>query len=104
MINQGALDNFLQDLGINDLTDDKKTSLLLDIGRIIQQNVIIRVLDELKEEDKNEFEKLLESKANDQQAILSFLQSKIPNLDAIVGEEIDNFKSESKEVMSATGE
>lgn len=96
--------DLLKELGLENLPEDKKTSLLLDIGRIIQQNIILRVLEELKEEDKDDFEKLLAEKINDQDAILAFLQSRISNLDVIVQEEIESFKKESLGLMNkATG-
>lgn len=97
--------NLLKELGLENLPEDKKTSLFLDIGRIIQQNVILRVLEELKEEDKDDFEKLLAEKINDQDAISAFLQSRISSLDTIVQEEIENFKKENLDLMNkATGQ
>lgn len=94
--------NLLKELGLENLPEDKKTSLLLDMGRIIQQNVILRALEELKEEDKDEFDRLLAEKVNDQEAVLKFLQSKISNFDAIIEEEVGKFKKESTDVMDAT--
>jgi hypothetical protein len=86
-------------LGIDKLPEDEQERILLNIGKIIFQLVMIRVLEELNENDKGEFEKILNEKPNDEEAILNFLKSKIPNLDEIVNEEIAKFKEESLDFM-----
>jgi diaminopimelate decarboxylase len=86
--------NIIKELGLENLPEERQMKIILGMGRIIQQNVILRVLDELKEEDKDEFDKFLAQKGDDQEAIFNFLQSKIPNLDSIINEEIEKFKKE----------
>lgn len=92
--------NIIKDLGIDTLPEKEQEEMLLSIGKIIFQSVLIRVMDELDEKGKDEFEKLLEEKANDEEAILNFLRLKIPNLDEIVNEEVAKFKQESVNFMS----
>ncbi len=93
-------ENIIKELGLENLPEEKKLEILLGIGRVIQQNVILRILDELPEKDKDEFDKLLGEKGDDEEAVLKFLQSKIPNLDGIVNEEIEKFKKESVDFLS----
>ncbi|MBI5732256.1 MAG: hypothetical protein HY982_02770, partial [Candidatus Magasanikbacteria bacterium] len=69
------------------------------IGRIIFQGVLIRVMGLLGEKDKDEFDKLLAEKSDDEEAVLKFLQAKLPNLDEIVNNEIAMFKRESLDFM-----
>jgi len=93
-------ENIIKELGLESLPEEKKMEILLNVGRIIQQNIILRILDELKDEkDKDEFDELLGKKGDDEQAVTEFLQSKIPNLDEIVNEEIVKFKQESVDFM-----
>ena len=92
-------DNLIKELGLDNLPSEKQMEILLDVGRIIQQNVVLRVLDELDEKDKSEFDKLLEEKTGDEEAILAFLRSKIKNLDEIVEEETAKFKKGSINLM-----
>ena len=92
-------DNLIKELGLDNLPSEKQMEILLDVGRIIQQNVVLRVLDELDEKDKGEFDKLLEEKSGDEEAILAFLRSKIKNLDEIVEEETAKFKKGSVNLM-----
>jgi diaminopimelate decarboxylase len=94
------MQNFIKQLGFDNLPPEKQTEVLLKIGRIIQQNLILRIVNELNEEDKEEFDQLLATKMNDQKAILDFLRSKLPNLDVIVNEEIIKFKKESVDLIN----
>ena len=93
-------ESIIKELGLDNMSEDKKVEVLLGIGRIIQQNIILRILDELKEKDKKEFDKFLAKNGSDQEAILKFLQSKIHNLDTIIDEEIDNFKKTSVDFLT----
>lgn len=87
--------NIIKELGLDKLSEKEQEEVLLNIGRIIFQSVLIRTMEELSDKDKNEFEKILSEKQNDEGAILGFLQSKLPNLNDIVNEEVAKFKQES---------
>lgn len=94
--------NLLDDLGLQHLPQEEKTEALLGIGRIIQQNVIIRVLEELSDKDKDEFDAFLANHADDQDATLNFLRSKVKNLDGIVADVIKEFKEGAQSTLQPT--
>lgn len=87
--------NIISDLGLDKLPEKEQEEAFLSIGRIIFQSVLIKIMEELDEKGKNEFEKILSEKPNDEEVILNFLRSKLPNLDEIVNEEVVKFKQES---------
>jgi hypothetical protein len=89
-------------LGLDALPPEKREEMLLRIGKIIYQRVIMRVVNEMSEKDKTEFDELLGEKHDDEEAILKFLREKVPNLDQIVEEEMIGFKKESQEALKAT--
>ena len=91
--------NIIKDLGLENLSEKEQEESLLSIGRIIFQSVLIRVMEELDEAGKNEFEKILTEKPNDEETILSFLQAKIPNFNEIISGEVAKFKQESVDFM-----
>jgi hypothetical protein len=86
--------NIIKELGIDTLPEKKQEEILLRIGKIIFQAVLIRVMERLNSKEKDEFTELLVKKPNDEEAILGFLKSKIPDLDEIVNEEVATFKRE----------
>ncbi len=92
------LQNFLQkdliiELGLQALPDNKKEEMVLRIGELIQQNVVLRIISEMSESDKDEFEKVLGE--NNGEKTLEFLQARFPNLNQVVEEEIAKFKQEA---------
>ncbi len=91
--------NIISDLGLDTLSGKEQEEALLSVGRIIFQSVLLRTMEELDDKGKDEFEKILSEKPNDEEAILGFLQSKIPNLDKIVSDEVSKFKQESVDFM-----
>lgn len=93
-------ENLIKELGLEKLPLEKQSQILLTAGRIIQQNVILRILDELKEKDKKEFDQLLKGKKDDEEAVVKFFRSKIPNFDKIVAEEIEKFQTSSLETIN----
>lgn len=94
-------ENIIKNLGLDSLPEKEQEEVLQRIGRIIFQTVLIRVMEYLDEAAKDEFEKILTEKPNDEAAILGFLQAKIPNLDEIVNDEVSKFKQESVDFMKA---
>ena len=86
-------------MGLENLSEKEQEESLLSIGRIIFQSVLIRVMEELDEAGKDEFEKILTEKPNDEEAILGFLQAKISNFNEIVSGEVAKFKQGSVDFM-----
>lgn len=91
--------NIIKELGLDNLSEKEQEETLLSIGKIIFQSVLIRTMEELDDKSKDEFEKILSEKPNDEEAILSFLQKKLPNLNDIVNDEVSKFKQESVDFM-----
>ncbi|MEK9129981.1 MAG: DUF5663 domain-containing protein [Patescibacteria group bacterium] len=97
MFGQNALQNILKQnlvkiLGIEKMPEEQKNTIVEKAIEIIQKKIASRVMEELKDEDKNEFIKISEGK--NQMAIAIFLQKKIPNLNKIFMEEMTKIKQE----------
>ncbi|MBU4223698.1 hypothetical protein KJ934_00465 [Patescibacteria group bacterium] len=84
-------ENIVKDLG---------PETLFGIEKIIFQSVLLRIIERLSDDDADNFEKLLEEKPDDEEAILSYLRSKNSNFDIIVNEEADKFKKEAVDFMN----
>ncbi|MFA7000355.1 MAG: DUF5663 domain-containing protein [Candidatus Paceibacterota bacterium] len=94
--------NIVLTLGINTLPIEKQKETMERLGAIVYQEVMLRVLDILSEEDKDAFEKLIEKDPNPEN-IFGFLSEKITNLDEIVKEEAEKLREESAEIISEIG-
>ncbi len=94
--------NIVTTLGINNLPVEQQKEAMERLGAIVYQEVMLRVLDILSEEDKDAFEKLIEKDSNPE-SMFAFLSEKVPNLDEIVREEAEKLREESAEIMSEIG-
>jgi len=94
--------NIVTTLGINTLPIEKQKEAMERLGAIVYQEVMLRVLNILTEEDKDEFEKLIEKDPNPE-TMFDFLSQKIPNLSEIVKEEAEKLRGESTEIMEEIG-
>jgi len=82
----------IKDLGLDSLSEKEQEEALLSIGRMTFMSVLIKAMEELSERDKDELEKILTKKPNDEKTILNFLQLRLPNLNEIVNEEVNKLK------------
>jgi hypothetical protein len=94
--------NIVLTLGINTLPVEKQKEAMERLGAIVYQEVMLRALEILTKEEKDEFEKVIEKNA-DPEVIFEFLYNKIPNLGEIVKEEAESFRAESAEIMNDIG-
>jgi len=94
--------NVVEILGINTLPVEQQKEAMERLGAIVYQEVMLRVLDIMSEEDKDLFEKLIE-KNPDPEAMFTFLAEKVPNIDQIVNEEAQSLREESAEILSDIG-
>ena len=90
-------------LGLQHLPEKRQEEVLLQIGQSIFEGVFLRAMEELGEEDKNELQRLLGQKQDNQDEVFDFLRSKIPNLEEITKEEVEKFRSETESFLSAVG-
>ena len=94
--------SLLTDLGISKLPQHEQVELLTSVGRVIYEAVFMRVMEVLKEEDQKEFGKVLDRATTDTE-ILSFLEDHVPDIEDIIKEEVEKFKSESLNFMKKLG-
>jgi hypothetical protein len=102
-MNDLILKNIEKELGLENLPEQEKNEILLRISTIIYQGVMLKIVDILSEEDQETLNDFFKNEGGQDQGdkILTFLKSKIENLDDIVLEEVERFKKESTESMSA---
>ncbi|MGM0482416.1 MAG: DUF5663 domain-containing protein [Patescibacteria group bacterium] len=93
-MNEEQKNNLLEELGLEDLPEETQTRILEAMTESLLKRITLRILEELSEEDREEFEKIREEQ--DAQKTENFLREKIPNYDEIVEEVSSSFKEEMK--------
>ncbi|OGZ29729.1 MAG: hypothetical protein A2931_00300 [Candidatus Niyogibacteria bacterium RIFCSPLOWO2_01_FULL_45_48] len=94
--------NIITELGLENVPPKRMEEILLAFGEIIQGRINVRVLDELNDADKDEFDKLLGSKSKPEE-LDAFLKSKIPDLENLIGQVMADTKQELVEKAKILG-
>lgn len=86
--------NLLEVLNLDNLSDSQKTMLLDKMVDVVNQRLLIRVMDELPEDQKVVFEKILEKDEDNIKEVENFLITSVPNFLDIMSEETVKLKDE----------
>ena len=97
-MNENIRKILVNELGLANLSESEQAPLIEQIGQVLMQAIMLRVVPALSEEDAKSFETLVEGK--DPAAVFQFLGSKVPEFDQIVVEEVQKFKEFSSKVMA----
>ena len=95
-------DTIITTLGIDKLPEEDRAAVMERMGALVYQEVMLRVLDIMSEEDKDAFEKMI-NESPDPEVLFGFLAEKVPTIDTIVSEEAQKLKRDRDEVMSQIG-
>lgn len=93
--------NIIEMLGLESLSEERKIQMVEMMTNLVQKRLMIRILEQLSEEEKDEFEKILGDKDVDLKTV-EFIKKRIPNFDEIIKEEIIKVKKELIEKFGVT--
>ncbi len=94
MIPQELLEKDLTDiLGMSGLDERERNEMLENLGALILEGVVLRILADMPEEEMNEFEEFLKTNP-EPEALLERLKKIAPDLDTVFEEEVVAFKKE----------
>jgi len=85
--------NIFETFGIDEMPEDKQEEAIVSIGEIIFQSVLLRVLPMLKDEELEQYQKLIEANP-EPDAVLDFFFEKIPNFMQVIAEEAEKMRKE----------
>src|SRR3989344_906294 len=94
--------NIISALGIDNLPPKEQEDIITRVGALIFQKVMMRVMDELDENDQDILEKLVDQ-GSTPEVLFDFLREKEPNLSVIIREESAKFKQESLNIINQIG-
>ncbi len=96
--------NLIKEFKMDKLSGAKQEEIFSQIGTIILEGILSRVIPMLSIEEKNELEKIIDSPGgNNAGEMLAFLRETIPTFDEIVNQEIAELKQDAFDVMSKIG-
>lgn len=92
-------EKLIEVLGLSQLGERDLEDIVSMADKLIYQGVIVKAMGLLGSEDKEAFDELLIKNIEDEEAVMNFLQSKIPSLNEIINEELESFKKESAGII-----
>ena len=91
--------NIFETFGINEMPENEQEEAITNLGEVIFQSVLLRILPMLKEEELKQYQKLIDTNP-EPDALLEFFFEKIPNFMQIVAEEAEKLRKEYAETLS----
>lgn len=82
--------NIIEEFGLEDLPEGKQAELLTTMTESVLKRITIKILEQLSDDDRGEFNKLRETDEPDK--IVEFLREKISDYDQMVEGVIQEFK------------
>lgn len=92
--------DLITELGIDKLPEKEQQALFVQISEVLQQKIVLRLVEELPEERKEEFGKILEENKENPGPIEVFLKEALPNVEELILDEIGKYKQEAKQFLS----
>lgn len=96
--------DLVKELGIDKLPQPQKEEMLSQISEIIQQRVVLRIVEELPEDKKDDFANVVNESTEKPDAVDQFLGENLPNLEEIILDEIGKYKTEMMEFTNKAKE
>ncbi len=95
-------DMFIKTYNLENATPEEQDALVEKIGGLVFQAVILRVAPGMSEQAQDKLESLLSTNTAPDE-LLAFMNSEVPNFEAIVAEEAAGLKAERDAIMSQVG-
>lgn len=93
------MNDIAKELGLENLNEEDKSKILIQITDSLLKRLVIRVYDRLIPEDQKEFDKLVE--IGNAAKVDEFLRAKLPDLDEVRNEEMEGLVREMKDFLAA---
>ncbi len=81
-------------LGLDGLPENRKAQLLERMTTLVQKRLALRLIDSLSQEDGRKFEELLQTHRMDDPEVANFFQTRLPDINTLLQEEIAGVKKE----------
>ncbi len=94
--------SIIQELDLGDINETKKLSILDEIGEVLTQRIILRLVNEVPQKKKTLFIEKINNNKTDPDKVLLFIDHFIENADEIIDEEIEKYKNDLRKTLDTT--
>lgn len=86
--------NLFDKLGLDAMTPDERKAFVESFGNVIQSRVMLRLMKELSDEQKDKLDKILSDNPEGSPALADFLKTDVPQFPRMVEEEVAGYKKQ----------
>ena len=90
-------------IDLENLPEEERAEILTKAGQLIQKKILLRIEEEMSDEEKKKLEEFLEEEGEDPEKVENYLRENIPNLDEIIKEEIEETRKDILGQMEELG-
>lgn len=94
--------SIVQDLDLGDINETKKLSLLDEIGEILTQRIILRLIKEVPKNKKDLFVQKINNHKNEPDKILLYIDYFVDDADKLIDDELNNYKNDLQKAIKTT--
>ena len=92
--------NLLKELGLEKLDKESQGQLLLKMTEVIEKRILHAIFAQLNPDDEHEFDRVMARNGD----VLTFVRSRVPDLDRLMAEVVANFKQEMLDLNRAVSQ
>lgn len=93
--------NLLEELGMDAMNPEEAVAFFDAFGNIIWQRIVLRLNEEMSDEQKNKLDVLLAQSPQDTKQLGEFFMGEVEGFPALVDEEVAGYKKELMDRMGA---
>ena len=93
--------DLIKELGMDAMTPEEAVAFFDAFGNIVWQRIVLRLNEELSDEQKSKLDVLLAKQPQDPQELGSFFLNEVSSFEEMVNEEVAGYKKELMERMGA---
>lgn len=85
--------DILEALGVQDLTEEEQQNMLLDLQSLLFRGSIIRMLEQMNEQQKNAFNEYLEVNPSEED-MMAYLEKNVPDAEGAIRDTLSELKND----------
>jgi len=92
--------SIVQELDLGDINETKKLSILDEIGKVLTQRIILRLVKEVPKEKRALFIEKINKNKTESDKVLLFIDHFVENADELIDEEVENYKNDLQKALN----
>ena len=85
-------DQIIAKFNLGDKSEEEREQVFTKLNELLFKNIMLRVVEELNDNDADKLNDLMGGGGFNNPQVFDFMEEKLPNLDELVADEINNFR------------